>query len=244
MQLAPHLHKIGNDIVAAYLVVTDDGVTIIDAGLPGHYRDLVTELASVGKSLDDVRGVILTHGDSDHLGFAERLRATHGIPVFIHAADAGRARGESKPATGKEPMKFGATLGFFAYALGKGGARTRYLTEVTDLPVTTGVDSTPLPLPGAPVIIGMPGHSPGSIAVWVPLVDAVFVGDALTTRHVLTGAVGPAAAPFTDEPAQARASLRALLPTSAHWVLPGHGPAFDGGITLAVQLVEAAHAQD
>jgi hypothetical protein len=40
MQLAPHLYRIGNDIVAAYLVVTDDGITVIDAGLPGHWRDL------------------------------------------------------------------------------------------------------------------------------------------------------------------------------------------------------------
>jgi 23S rRNA pseudouridine1911/1915/1917 synthase len=32
MKLAPHLHRIGNDIVAAYLIVTDDGVTVVDAG--------------------------------------------------------------------------------------------------------------------------------------------------------------------------------------------------------------------
>ncbi len=48
-------------------------------------------------------------------------------------------------------------------------------------------DGDVLPLPGAPQIVGMPGHSPGSVAVYVPLADAVFVGDALTTRHVLTG---------------------------------------------------------
>ena len=31
MQLAPHLHRIGNDIVAAYLVETPEGITVIDA---------------------------------------------------------------------------------------------------------------------------------------------------------------------------------------------------------------------
>jgi len=31
MELAPHLHRIGNDIVAAYLVLTDEGITVIDA---------------------------------------------------------------------------------------------------------------------------------------------------------------------------------------------------------------------
>ncbi len=239
MELAPNLHRIGNDIVAAYLIVTDDGVTVIDAGLPGHYADLKNELTSLGLTTADVRGIILTHGDGDHIGFAERLRAEslragHGIPVYVHEADAGRARGEKKPATGKEKMKLGAVLGFFGYALRKGGAKTHYLTQVET--VTHGAT---LPLPGAPTIIGMPGHSPGSIAIHVPLVDAVFVGDALTTRNVLTGAVGPAAAPFTDDPEQALVSLTALLPTAATWVLPGHGPAYSGGVAEAVRLISA-----
>ena len=38
MKLGPGLHRIGNDIVAAYLVETDAGVTVVDAGLPGHWR--------------------------------------------------------------------------------------------------------------------------------------------------------------------------------------------------------------
>lgn len=70
----------------------------------------------------------------------------------------------------------------------------------------------------------------------------MFVGDALTTRHVLTGAVGPAPAPFTDEPAEALASLRALLRTHATWVLPGHGAPWAGGVEVAVDAVERAAA--
>ncbi|MFF4197286.1 MBL fold metallo-hydrolase [Nonomuraea sp. NPDC001831] len=73
MKLAPHLRRLGNDLVACYLVDTAEGITLIDAGLPGHWRDLQRELRSFGKSVDDVRGLVLTHGDSDHLGFAERL---------------------------------------------------------------------------------------------------------------------------------------------------------------------------
>jgi glyoxylase-like metal-dependent hydrolase (beta-lactamase superfamily II) len=69
----------------------------------------------------------------------------------------------------------------------------------------------------------MPGHSPGSVAVHVPVADAVFVGDALTTRHVLTGRRGPQPAPFTDDPAEALASLDRIAELPASWVLPGHG---------------------
>jgi glyoxylase-like metal-dependent hydrolase (beta-lactamase superfamily II) len=237
MEIAPSLHRIGNDIVAAYLVVTPEGVTVIDAGLSGHWRDLLAELASVARTVADIKGVILTHGDSDHVGFAERLRRDHGVPVYVHENDAGRAKGGPKPANARQAMKLGALLGFAAYAIRKGGRGTTWLTDVVELHGGETLD-----LPGAPQIIGLPGHSEGSIAVWVPLVDAVFVGDGLTTRNVLTGKTGPQPAPFTDEPDRAIASLRAIVPTGAMWVLPGHGAPWSDGVEAAVAAVEAAAA--
>ncbi|MET9497887.1 MBL fold metallo-hydrolase [Streptomyces sp. NPDC006552] len=218
MKLAPHLHRIGNDVVSCYLVDTPEGITLIDAGLPGHWKDLERELQALGKTADDIRGLVLTHGDSDHIGFAERLRRSHGVPVFVHAADAARARTGDKPKTPAGPMRPGPTLKFFGYSLRKNGLRTQYVQEVTEVH-----DGDVLDLPGKPVIIGMPGHSPGSVAVHVPAAEAVFVGDALTTRHVLTGRVGPQPAPFTDDPAEALASLDRIAGLAASWVLPGHG---------------------
>jgi glyoxylase-like metal-dependent hydrolase (beta-lactamase superfamily II) len=218
MKLAPHLYRLGNDVVACYLIDTPDGITLIDAGLPGHWRDLQRELRSLGKSAADIRGLVLTHGDSDHIGFAERLRSEYGVPVFVHAADAVRTRTGEQPKTAFGPMRLVPTLGFFGYVLRKNGIRAKYLHEVTEI-----ADGDVLDLPGSPVIVGMPGHSPGSVAVHVPLADAVFVGDALTTRHVLTGRKGPQPAPFTDDPAEALASLDRLAALEASWVLPGHG---------------------
>jgi glyoxylase-like metal-dependent hydrolase (beta-lactamase superfamily II) len=235
MKLGPHLHRIGNDIVAVYLVETDEGVTVIDAGLTGHWRELTAELTSMGRSLDDVRGVILTHGDTDHLGFAERLRRDHSVPVYVHGADAGRARGEVKPKATWGRINLGATARFIWYASRKGGMRTTHLTEVVEVN-----DGQVLDLPGAPRIIGLPGHSPGSIAIHVPVADAIFVGDGLTTRHVLTGQRGPQPAPFTDDPEQALASLSRLEGLHATWVLPGHGTPWNGGVEEAVRQIRTA----
>ncbi|WP_169580809.1 MULTISPECIES: MBL fold metallo-hydrolase [Microbacterium] len=223
MRLGPHLHRIGNDIVAAYLVVTPEGITLVDAGLPGHWDDLTAELSAIGRTLDDVKGLILTHGDSDHIGFAERLRRESGVPVYIHAADAQRAKTGEKPKTPLGPMRLGSTVGFAAYAVRKKSYRTEYLTDVVEV-----ADGDVLDLPGSPRIIGLPGHSPGSIAVHVPIAEAVFVGDALTTRHVLTGRAGMQPAPFTDEPADALQSLDRLAGVDAVWVLPGHGAPWKG----------------
>lgn len=105
--------------------------------------------------------------------------------------------------------------------------------------VATFDDGATLDLPGSPRVIHMPGHTPGSAAVHVPGVSAVFVGDAMTTRSVLTGQVGPQPAPFTLDPAGARTSLARLEALDARWVLPGHGEAWDGGVAEAVRLVRA-----
>ncbi|UOQ89570.1 MBL fold metallo-hydrolase [Agromyces endophyticus] len=237
MQLAPSLHRIGNDIVAVYLIDAPDGVTVIDAGLAGQYPELLAELETMGRSIDDVRGVVLTHGDTDHIGFAERLRRDHGVPVYVHEADAARARGEesTKPEWGH--VKVGATAKFLWYAARKGGLKTTYLADV--VPVRGG---DVLDLPGSPRIVAMPGHSAGSVAIHVPAVDAVFVGDALTTRHVLTGEHGPQPAPFTDDPAEALASLHHLDGIGASWVLPGHGTPWNDGVPAIVAAIERSAA--
>lgn len=232
MRLAPSLHRIGSDLVNVYLVEDATGVTIVDAGLPGHWDELEPELAVMGRSLEDVRGVILTHGDTDHIGFAERLRRERGVPVFVHELDATRARGEVKKEIKWGRVKIGPLLRFLWYSSRRGGLKITPVSEVA-----TFVDGVVLELPGSPIVIHIPGHTPGSAAFHLKTVDAVFVGDAMTTGHVLTGAVGPQPAPFTLDQEQAHASLDRLEAITATWVLPGHGAPWSGGMKEAVRHI-------
>ena len=238
MEIAKGLHRIGSDIVNSYLVVDGGGVTIIDAGLPKYWRLLDAELASMGKTLDDVRALVLTHGDTDHIGFAAQLYREKGIAAYIHEADVDRARLKvKKPNSGWGPIKVGALAGFLWYSARNGGLR---IPPAADL--QTFADGDVLDVPGSPRIIHTPGHTPGSVSVHVPTVDALFLGDTMTTRNVLTGVTGPKPAPFTLEPKQALESLDRIEAVDATWVLPGHGPAWDGGVPKAVQLIREAAA--
>jgi glyoxylase-like metal-dependent hydrolase (beta-lactamase superfamily II) len=237
MQLAPSLYRLGSSsLVNSYLVEDAGAITVIDAGLRGHWRALLRELEAMGRSPGDIRALLLTHGDVDHVGYAERLRQEHGVPVFVAEADAAEARGEvPKPAAVRDRMRVLPMAKFFVYGMTHGGLRHTPIKEVT--PIAGG---TTLDVPGAPVVIPLPGHTPGSVAYHVPSVDAIFMGDAMTTSSVTTGIVGPALAPFTVDPAKALASLDALEGLSAGWVLPGHGDAWTGGLADAVRLIRAA----
>ncbi len=235
-KLAPSLHRLGSSLVNSYLIEDAGLVTIVDAGLPGYWSDLEKQLAAMGRSLDDVRAVVLTHGDTDHIGFAERIRRERGVPVYVHELDAARARAEvKKPMSDWGPVKLAPLAGFLFYTARKGGLRIPPLTKLV-----TFDDGATLDVPGAPQVIHLPGHTPGSVGLHVPRADAVFLGDAFTTRSVLTGEEGPHLAPFTLQPAQALASLDKLDAVDASWVLPGHGEAWSGGLSEALREIRAA----
>ena len=236
MQLTPSLHRLGNSsLVNSYLVEDAGQVTVIDAGLPGLWKDLVAELDLMGRSLRDIRAVLLTHGDVDHVGFAERLRREHGVTVWVSELDASEARGRTnKPPAVRDPMRIRPMIGFLLYAATHGGLRSTPIAEVA-----TFMPGTTLDVPGAPRVIELPGHTPGSVAYHVPGLGAVFVGDAMTTRSVTTGIVGPALGPFTVDPAMAVASLDRLDGLTADWVLPGHGDPWTGGLDEALDQIRA-----
>lgn len=234
MRIADGIHRIGdNSIVNAYLVEEAGEVTIIDAGVPGYYSDIPRELAAMGRSLADVRAVVLTHGHSDHIGFAERIRRERHIPVSVHEADMALARSEVPNPAQSSPMRLGPMIGFLWFTMLHGGLRIPKLTEVS-----TFGDGATLDLPGSPRVMLVPGHTPGSAALHVPSRDALFIGDALATYAVTTGIRGPQIAPFTADSDQALASVQKLRGIDATWVLPGHGDAWDRGVEAAIGQVQ------
>jgi glyoxylase-like metal-dependent hydrolase (beta-lactamase superfamily II) len=241
MRIAPGIRRIGdNSSINAYLVEEAGQVTVIDAGVPGLYRDLPSELARMGRTLDDVRALLLTHGHSDHIGFAERLRTERGVPVSVHEDDAALARGEvPNPSKGTGPIRVRPLIAFLWFTLLRGGLRTRHVGAVS-----TFVDGATLDVPGSPRVILTPGHTRGNAALHMPSRGALFVGDAFATYAVTTGERGPRIAPFTADADRALESLARIEDLSAAVVCPGHGDVWTGGVREAVAQVRRNAGRD
>jgi glyoxylase-like metal-dependent hydrolase (beta-lactamase superfamily II) len=216
----------------AYLLEEGREVTIVDTGAPAFWNDLPLELAAMGRSLADVRAVLLTHAHSDHVGFAERIRRERGVPVSVHELDAKLARGEEKPeGQSIAGFKVAPFLRFMWYALTH-GMRVTPIAEVATFP-----DGATLDVPGSPRVIHVPGHTAGSAALHLTARDAIFVGDSFVTYNVLNGASGPQISPFTADVPRAYSSLARFQGIEARLALPGHGEPWTGGLAEAVRRV-------
>src|SRR5256714_4538475 len=104
VELAPGVWRAGTAFVNWYLLEEDGRVTIVDAGLPGYRPQLDRALERMGRRLEDVAAVLLTHAHADHVGIAEPVRAESGVAVYVHADDESLAR--TRKPTGKNERSF------------------------------------------------------------------------------------------------------------------------------------------
>ena len=231
MEIAPDIRRIGPGLANVYLFQEAGAVTIVDAGMPGYWRALPAELAAMGRSLEDVRAVVLTHAHSDHIGFAERIRTERGVPIRVHELDAMRAKGRVPGPKGLGSFKLLPLLEFLIFGL-RNGLRSPPILEVA-----TFDDGATLDVPGAPRVIHVPGHTEGSAALHFVQRDVICVGDAFVTRNVINGGTGPQLFPnFNADNELAFASLARFDGVDARLVLAGHGAPWDRGLAEAVRL--------
>lgn len=78
MEIKPNVHVIPGGIVNVYLIVESDGLTLIDTGLSGNARTVLKYITGLGKQPADLKRIILTHSDGDHVGALAALKAATG----------------------------------------------------------------------------------------------------------------------------------------------------------------------
>jgi glyoxylase-like metal-dependent hydrolase (beta-lactamase superfamily II) len=88
-----HLHKLTRlRAFNCYLVHEDDGLTLVDTGLPGSARDILAAAQEAGAP---IRRIALTHAHGDHVGSLEALHEELGeAEVLVPERDARFMRGD------------------------------------------------------------------------------------------------------------------------------------------------------
>ncbi|WP_233508202.1 MBL fold metallo-hydrolase [Spongiactinospora gelatinilytica] len=239
-EVAPGIHRFGDDHVNWYVLEDKGALTVIDGGMPAHWSQLLDWLARRAFSLDAVKAVVLTHGHADHLGIVERLRRETDALVHVHEADRPLSRGIGLR---RPPRRIVRNLWRpHNLALFVAWARDGVLRVPPVLHASAFGDGQVLDVPGGLRVVHTPGHSAGSSTLIARDGAVALTGDALVTLDVVTGRRGVGIMPgkLNDDPAQALASLDNLKGVGARIVLPGHGRPWADGLPDALNRARRA----
>lgn len=212
MEIIPNVHLIPNIVANPYLLIDPDGLTLIDAGLPGSHRKILRYMAGLGYAPKGLRRVIITHADFDHVGGLAALEAATGARIFASAVEAqamaeGHASRPLKPRRRLTKLLFDALAGLFKPAPVHAD---EYLSDGVTLPVLGGLR-----------VVGTPGHTPGHISLFAPSLAILFCGDSIVSEE--TGLRGSRGANNWDQ-AKSDESVRKQAALGARILCSGHGP--------------------
>ena len=205
MEVAKGIHLIPNIRGAnSYLIHSQDETIIVDTGMPGNEARILDYTKGLGIEPSSISTIILTHPDIDHSGSVAKLKELTNAKVAIHEADAPRLSGE------KQLKEVKGVVGLVIKVM---GVFIRFSPVKPDvlLKDSDKIDGV--------TIIHTPGHTDGSVSVYIPG-EALLVGDALRTTE--NGSLR--LPPMTLDLEKAKESIRKISALSYACLLPGHGP--------------------
>jgi glyoxylase-like metal-dependent hydrolase (beta-lactamase superfamily II) len=197
--------------VNCYLINTGAGYILIDTGASNQRAELERELEGAGCHPDDLKLIVLTHGDFDHTGNVAYLRDKYGAKIAMHPDDSGMLERGDMFWNRKKGNLLIRMLAPILFRFGKAN-RCK-----PDLIIQEGCDLSEYGFEAQ--ILDTPGHSKGSIGILTTGGD-LFCGDLLDNINQ------PGRNSIMDDPAAAGASLEKLKRFAIITVYPGHGNPF------------------
>jgi len=220
MKIIDNLYLVPDVMANTYILVDEDGVTLIDTGMPRSEKKILAYLATLGKAADDVKRILLTHSDVDHVGALAALVRASGARTYASQIES------SAIATGKssrQSYSSGFSLRRFLFAILSPFFRAEpfQVDEILE-------DGQTLPALGGLRVVATPGHTPGHFSFYAPAAGVLFCGDSMVVsdKKVLYGSRPE----VTWDREQARESVRMQAELGASIVCSGHGPVVEDAV--------------
>jgi glyoxylase-like metal-dependent hydrolase (beta-lactamase superfamily II) len=190
------------------VIVGDAYLTLVDAGLPGDEGKIFGLIEALGRTATDVKHILITHSDRDHIGALAAVVAATGAHVYAQRDEAEVVEGRRKT---------------------RGG-------QMVDTPVKVGQivkEGDVLPLHGGIRVVEAFGHTLGHVCYYLLSEKLLFTGDCMTNTNGLTGSLPQ----YTADPELARATVKKLAALAPDSLAFGHGPAIVGGAAAQMQAL-------
>lgn len=203
MQIAPGLHAI--QLLGPYgYLACERELTLVDAGLPGSRRRLERYLSRLGRSMAELRRIVITHAHPDHIGAVAELTAGTDAEVLLHPADFAGLQVTLRDAWQARDHNM------IIAALTRSPDAASPIHDGDELPVLGGLR-----------VVHTPGHTAGSICLYAPRDRVLITGDVL---QVIRGQVTFASSLFSADLGQARASVARLAELDVATIAFAHYP--------------------
>jgi glyoxylase-like metal-dependent hydrolase (beta-lactamase superfamily II) len=191
------------------IVDEENGNTLVDAGLPDQIEAISAALVEAGIGVGDLRRIIFTHQDLDHVGSGAALVRQSDATVLAHPADSPHIEGSIRP------LKFTPEM----------LEQRPQMREVLERLEPVGVDEhledgDRLDLAGGTRVIFTPGHTPGHLSLYLERPKVLVAGDALTAEG---GHLNDPNPPFTLDVGEAARSVRRLADLEIDTIVCYHG---------------------
>jgi len=189
----------------------EHGLTIVDTGIPGQI-DLIEEaVKKEGFELSDIKQIVLTHQDLDHIGSLAPLKEKTGATVYAYGTEIPYIDGRLAPVKMPPPERLAANPEM--------AERMKHFRHASvDVAVK---DGDVLEKSAGAVIVATPGHTPGHMSLYLPASKLLIVGDAMVSENGILS--GPSVGFATPDLGLAMKSVKSLIGMDIETILCYHG---------------------